>query len=320
MDEKLEALTQAINSTEKLFGEQFNKHPDALHAYEIVFGKKELEETLASKNDLEYNAFYSASGCFERQVKMREIPTKIVKFYIDQITHQTRRNHMLLSLMETALIRNEVEESIGFIDELVEDKFEIKYHGYRHLLNHYASTGNLTEFKKCLKLAKPAKSPKQGVITAKFKFISNYAKENGVEEAIELLKDKAFGIKYCLATIEDHAHKFSLKQIDELLNKYPLFLEHDEFSKPWLYVRHFANNKPVNITNEDFDLTILEILKVDKDLKRGDGRYRDYMLFDLGGSVEQLDQINICKKNIIAPFYKRELNYHIKILKEKNSG
>lgn len=320
MDEILDVLTKAINSTEKLFGDQFNKHPDALYAYEVVFGKNELEEILASKNNLAYNAFYSASGCFERQVKIREIPTKTVKFYIDQIIHQTRRNHMLLSLMETALKRNEVEEAIGFINDIVEDKFEIKYHGYRHLLNYYASTGNLMEFKKCLKLAKPAKSPKQGVITAKFRFISNYADKNGTEKAIELLKDKAFGTKFCLATIEDHAHKFTIKQIDELLQKYPLFLEHDEFSKPWIYVRHFSNKKPVSINADKFEVTLSEILKVDKDLKRGDGRYRDYMLFDLGSSVEQLDQINTCKKNIIAPFYKSELNYHIKNLKEKNSG
>jgi hypothetical protein len=320
MDEKLEALTKAINSTENLFGEQFNKHPDALYAYEVVFGKKELEETLASKNDLEYNAFYHASGCFERQIKIREIPTDIAKFYIDKIIHTTRKNHMLLSLMETALERDEINEAISFIKELVEDKFEIKHHGYRNLLNYYAKTGELVEFKKCLKLSKPAKSPRQNVATSKFKFISNYADKNGTEKAIELLKDKVFGNKFCLATIEDHAHKFTISEINNLLNKYPLFIEHDEYSKSWLLVRHFANQKPISINEDEFAITISEILKVDKDLKRGDGRYRDYMLFDLGSSIEKMEQIKTCKKHVIAPFYKRELNYHIKNVKEKTKG
>ena len=61
-------------------------------------------------------------------------------------------------------------------------------------------------------------------------------------------------------------------------------------------------------------------MKVDKSIKRGDGRLRDYMFYDLGSSVEDFDQIKICKKNIIAPFYKRELNCHIKNIKEKTMG
>lgn len=320
MDEKLEALTKVINSTENLFGEQFNKHPDALYAYEVLFGKKELEETLASKNDLEYNAFYHPSGYFERQITIRKIPTKTAKFYIDQIIHTTRKNHMLLSLMETALERNEINEAISFIDELEEGEFEIKHHGYRNLLNHYATTGDLIEFKKCLKLSKPAKSPRQNVVSSKFKFISNYADKYGTEKAIELLKDKVFGNKLCLATIENQAHKFTLSQITKLLKKYPLFVEHDEFTKPWLFVNHFSNQKPITVNEDEFEITISEILKVDKDLKRGDGRFRDYMLFDLGSSVEEMEQIKTCKKHIIAPFYKRELNYHIKNVKEKTKG
>ncbi|MGJ8685819.1 MAG: hypothetical protein ACSHWW_14405 [Nonlabens sp.] len=320
MDEKLDALTKAINSTENLFGEEFNKHPDALKAYEVVFGKDELEKTLASKNDLEYNAFYHASGCFERQVKIREIPTETVKFYIDQIIHSTRKNHMLLSLMETALERNEINGAISFIDELVEDKFEIKHHGHRKLLEYYAKTSNLDKFKKCLKHSKPAKSPKHDIVLAKSKFISNYAEENGTEKAIEILKDKVFGNKFCLATIEEQAHKLTISQINKLLEKYTLFMEHDEFSKPWLLVRHFANQKPITIDANEFEITISEILKVDKHVKRGDGRYRDYMLFDLGSSVEEMAQIETCKKHIIAPFYKRELNYHVKNLKGKTQS
>ena len=145
----------------------------------------------------------------------------------------------------------------------------------------------------------------------------NYLETLSLEE---LLNDKIFGTKFCLATIEVEAHNYSLDQITKLLADNPIYEEFDPFIKPWLIVRHFSNQRPTVIPNEDFVETISQILTVDKSIKRGDGRLRDYMLFDVGGSVKDVEQINECKKHIIAPFYKRELNFHLKNLKEENSG
>lgn len=319
-DSNLEILVKAINSTENLFGDQFNKHPDALKAYAQLFGEDKLKETLNSKTDLEYNAFYSVSWCFEKEVEKRNIETDAVKQYIDLIIHQPRKNHMLIMLIKLALQRGEIDKGLSYIDELDEERFETKHHGYRVVLDYYAETGDLKEFKKYLKLAKPAKSPRHNVNSSKSKFISKYSEKNGVEKGIDLLNDKIFGWKFCYATIENQADKFALSKIDKILDKYPQFMEHDEYIKPWLFVRHFSNQRPVEISDKDFNNILELIMTVDKSIKRGDGRLRDYMLYDIGGSVTDLKQINECKKNIVAPFYKRELNYHIKNLKGKTMG
>ncbi|MFY0602044.1 MAG: hypothetical protein JXR03_20385 [Cyclobacteriaceae bacterium] len=320
MDENLEILIKAINSTETLFGEQFNKHPDALKAYAKLFGQEKLEEVLASKNDLHLNAFYSIPWCFEKEVEKRTIPSEIVKSYIDRIEHQPRKNHMLISLIKTAAERGEIGKAESWIEDISEERFESKFHGHRVLLMHYAEQGDLKEFKKRLKLSKPAKSPRNVIFDAKYKFVVNYSKENGVSAGLELLTDKIFGTKFCLATIEDDAHNYLLEQITTLITDNPVYEEHDPFVKPWLIVRHFSNQRPTVISNEDFAETISQILTVDKSIKRGDGRLRDYMLFDIGGSVKDVEQIKECKKHIVAPFYKRELNYHLKNLKNENSG
>lgn len=319
-DLNLEILVKAINSTENLFGDQFNKHPDALKAYAQLFGEDKLKETLDSKNDLEYNAFYSVTWCFEKEIEKRNLKTDLVKNYIDLIIHQPRKDYMLLMLIKLAFQRGEIENGLNYINELDEQEFETKHHGYRIVLDYYAETGGLKEFKKYLKLAKPAKSPRHDVNSAKSKLISRYSEKNGIDKAIDLLNDKIFGWKFCYATIESQAHKFSLEQIEKILDKYPQYYEHDQYIKVWLFVCHFSNQRPVEITEKDFKVIIELIMTVDKSIKRGDGRLRDYMLYDLGSSVADLKQINECKKNIVAPFYKRELNYHIKNLKEKTMG
>lgn len=319
-DSNLDILVKAINSTENLFGDQFNKHPDVLKAYAQLFGEDKLKETLDSKNDLEYNAFYSVSLCFEKEVEKRNIETDLVKHYIDSVIHQPRKNHMLIMLIKLALQRGEIDKGLNYINELNEEKYEIKHHGYRIVLDFYAETGDIKEFKHYLKLAKPAKSPRHDIDSSKFKFISKYSENYGIDKGIDLLNDKIFGWKFCYATIENQAHKFSLKEIEKILDTYPEYHKHDQYIKPWLFVRHFSNQRPVEISEKDFQEIIELIMTVDKSIKRGDGRLRDYMLHDIGGSVTDLKQINECKKNIVAPFYKRELNYHIKNLKEKTMG
>ena len=51
------------------------------------------------------------------------------------------------------------------------------------------------EFKKKLKLSKPAKSPKNVIFDAKYRFVANFSRENGVSAGLELLNDKIFGTK-----------------------------------------------------------------------------------------------------------------------------
>ena len=318
-ESNIELLIKAINSTENLNGEEFNKHPDVLNAYIQIFGKDKYEEVVNSKRYAVYNKFYSPTWCFEKEIEKQNIPSNKVKEYIDRIAHQPRKNHMLIYLIKLSLDRGELNLVLGYIEDLSEEKYESKYHGYRQILEHFAKNPDLKEFKKYLKLSKPGKSPRSHVNDSKSKFVSNYSKINGIEKGIELLNNKIFGWKHCYSVIENSADKYSLKEIERILSQYPKFEEHDQYIKQWFYVRHYSIKKPTIISETDFEAILKDIMIVDKSIKRGDGRLRDYMLYDLGSSVENLDQIKLCKKNIVAPFYKRELNYHLKNIKKKSS-
>ena len=319
-ESNIELLVKAINSTENLNGEEFNKHPDALNAYIQMFGKDKYEEVVNSKRYAVYNKFYSPEWCFEKEIENKGIPSIEVKDYIDKIIPQPRKNYMLIYLIKLALGRNELNLALSFIDSLSEEDFEIKYVGHRQILNYHAENSNLTEFKKYLKLSKPGKSPRNNITISKSKFISNYSRVNGIDKGIELLNSKIFGWKYCNSIIENVAHKLTLKRINEILDQYPEFEEQDQFIRQCFYVHHFANQKPTTISKNEFHVLIEEVMKIDKSIKSGDGRLRDYWLYDIGSTVEDFEQIKVCKRNIISPFYKRELNYQIKNIKEKTMG
>jgi len=208
----IELLIKAINSTEKLNGEESNKHPDALHAYIHLFGKEKYDEIKNSKRYAIYNKFYSPSWCFEKEIEKHNIPSNKVKGYIGRIKHHHRKNMMLIYLIKLSLIRGELNLALDYIDDLSEEKFESKFHGYRQILQYYAENPNLKEFKKYLKLSKPGKSPRNVISISKSKFISNYSKINGIEEGIELLNSNIFGWKFCYSVIENTADKFSIKK------------------------------------------------------------------------------------------------------------
>ena len=222
---------------------------------------------------------------------------------------------MLLYLIKLSLSRGELNLALGFAEE---QPSESKHFGYREILDFYAENAQLKEFKKYLKLSKPGKAPRNTISDSKSKFIANYSQANGIEKGIEILREKIFGWKYCKSVIENRAEQFTLKEIDQLLIKHPEFYEQDEYIKQYLYVQHYSNQiSSVPIIEEKEFVQLIElIMGMDKKVRFGDGRYRDGLLCDLGASVNNLNQIKECKKNIIDPFYKRELNYHIKRLKE----
>ncbi|MFZ6012909.1 MAG: hypothetical protein ACOYXT_21365 [Bacteroidota bacterium] len=177
------------------------------------------------------------------------------------------------------------------------------------MLKHYAEIGNDGEFKKRLKLAKPAKSPRNEISGLKGLLIENYSRKNGFEKALELCNDKIFGQEFLIAGIRWSAHLMDLDKIDQILIDYPVI--NKETTKADLYVLHFFNQKPVMINDNDFSRILNEVLRIDKDIKAGDIRLRDSMLWDLGGSTLKKSQTLECRKNIISPLVKRELSCYL---------
>lgn len=309
-------LIDVINTTDKLNGEQFNKNPEAVNAYKIIYGETTLNQILSSKTDLHLNRFYSPDWTLQTFVKDRNLSVLYVRSLIETIENKYTKNWLKIFLIQRAIDLQDVNLADVLIEELPdEEKGPVRYVGHRIMLKHYASIGNQVEFKRRLKLAKPAKFPRNEIGGFKSLLIENYSRKNGFEKALELCNDKAFGEEFSIAGIRWSAHLMDLDKIDQMLTKYPII--NKENAKADLYVLHFFNQKPLTIDDNDFDRVFTEVIKVDKDIKAGDLRLRDSMLMDLGGSTLKKWQIIECRKNIISPLVKKELTFYLEHNKDK---
>lgn len=312
----VELLIDVINATDKLNGEQFNKNPEAINAYRIVYGETALNQIMSSKTDLHLNRFYLPDWILETFVKEKSISTNNVKSLIENIENKSTKNWIKIFLIERAIDLQEFDLAEILIQELPdEDKGPVRYVGHRKMLKHYAEIGNEVEFKKRLKFSKPAKFPRNEIGGFKGILIENYSRKNGFEKALELCNDKTFGQEFSIAGIRWSAHLMDLDKIDQVLIDYPVI--NKENTKADLYVLHFFNQKPVMINENDFSRTLDEVLKVDKDIKAGDIRLRDSMLWDLGASTLKKSQTLECRKNITSPLIKKELTYYLEHNKDK---
>ncbi|SHH63819.1 hypothetical protein SAMN04488109_4762 [Chryseolinea serpens] len=295
--ETIEVLINLINTTDNLPAEAFNKHPDVLRAYAIVYGQDELNATLASKNDLHLNRFYSPDWALRAVVGQNAVATADIRVFFDKIENKYTRNWLILFLIERAVAEKEFELCEVMIAGLPdEDKGPVRYAGHRVLLKHYAATGNVVEFKKRLKLSKPAKFPKNEIGGFKALLIESFARENGYEKALELCGETIFGQQFAPAALRWTAHLMDLDKIEHILAEHASIVEHTPNAKADLYVRHFANQKPTTISDLDFNRVLEEVLRVDKDIKMGDGRLRDFLLMDLGSATSNQTQTTTCKK------------------------
>lgn len=313
-DDNLEILVDALNISDKLHGQEFNVNPIIIDAYISLYGEEKYQDCIAHKNYNIVNAFYSLTLTIENEITDRNIPTTIAKYYSDKIKNEITRNHMLFFIVDTAVNRNEIEYAEELTSLLTDNSpVSASYHGYRLILKYYALKADLDNFRKYLKLSKSAKFPKGQVIEAKKIMLSAYSVKKDIAAGLKLCKERVFGLKNCMSIIENQAKKFSLREIDGILENHPVFLEYEPNAKAILYVKRLSANHSERIVENDFETTLNEVIKVDKSIKNEGIRLKDYLLFELGSSMptSAKAQIITCKKMITAPFYKKELSYRL---------
>lgn len=316
--DKIKLVVGLENLTNDLNGEDFNKNKDALKVYAILYGEDKLKEVLNSKNDLHLNRFYYPDSSLRMIIEKSNLKISEIKENIEEIKNKYARNWLKVFLIEQSVKKDEIDIALNLIDELPdEDVGPVRYVGHRVLLKYFAEKGNVKEFLERLKPSKPSKFPKNHISDYKYILIENYSKQYGFKRGLELCKQKEFGEKFAMASVKWNSHQISLEQIDKLIENYPEILASNADAKPDLYVKHFYNQKPTGITESDFLKTTEEILKVNKDVKVGDIRFRDHLFWDLGSSTEDLKQVMECRKQINSPKIKKELSYHIVNIKQK---
>jgi len=306
-----------MNSSKNLTNEEFNNDSEVLEVYRIIHGDEKLNSVLERKTDLHLNKFYSLTLQIENIAKSEEISIAELNNEINRIEEIYPRNWQLINLVEVAVERNQTEFAEKIISQLPDDdKGPVQYIGHRKILKHFAESGNLADFKKRIKLSKPGKFPRNEISELKFKMIQTYSEQNGIEKGIELCQTKLFGDKFTSATTMWKASLMTLKEIDETLENYSMLERFNPYIKAELYTKHFFDKRFVTISEEEFEKVSNEINKIDAKTEIGDGKLRDYLFNDLGSSTLDKSQIKKCKKTVKSTFYKKELDYHLKNIKE----
>lgn len=315
--DKISRIVNLMNSSKNLSNEEFNNDSEVLKVYRMIHGSEKLNSVLEKKTDLHLNKFYSLTLQIENISKSEDISISELNKELNRIEEFYPRNWQLINLVEISIDRNETEFAEKIISQLPdEDKGPSQYIGHRKVLKHLAKSGNLADFKKRIELSKPGKFPRSEISELKLKMIQTYSEQNGIEKGIELCQTKLFGDKFTSAATMWKASLMTLKEIDETLENYSMLERINPYIKAELYTKHFFDKRFVAISEEEFEKVSNELDKVDAKTKIGDGRLRDYLFNDLGSSTLDESQIKKCKKRVKSTFYKKELNYHLKNIKE----
>lgn len=315
----IDFFVQTINSTEELSSIEFNINEDVREAFLLVSDKATLQKEIERELPNNYNKFCSLTGMLMRYIDTQVTDLELANNCINKIDNYHTRSWQKIDLVRYAVERDNIllaEKITAQIPD--EDSGSAQYLAQRHILEYYAKIGDIEHFKEKVKPSKLGKFPRYGIEAYKFKLMEGYTRRNGIEKAFSLLEDKYFEKTASISALRCRAHTLTLNEIDNYLQSYPRVLNETVSAKADLYVLHFITQQPVEIKQVDFERTLMEILKQDKDEKMGDMRYRDSLLLDLGSSTTNKKQALECKKHIISPIVKRELNYGIKHYEENN--
>src|SRR3990167_2734908 len=311
----LRFLVIAINKCDRLLGAQFNENEAALDAFKEIYGEEKLQEELLNNKFLHLNAFYSPSWEFRKQVIEKSIPISLAKKYCEEIEAIHVRSYTIIHLVEIALRNCEIEQAVQLVEDLPITGMPFGQHiGYRKFLAFYAGVADYEKFRFYLKLSMPGKFPRAEIESCKRIFVSNFSNDFGLAKAIEMCRNKIFGIKYYLSAFKGCIESYSFEDIDNVLLNYPEVLEVDDAARARIYVAKLLKDPVKEIAKGRFDRVIDQLAKMEPSIKSGVMRLRDSLLIYLGSATSSKAQIEQCKRLMTSPVAKRELNFHMRKL------
>ncbi len=317
-EEKLNFLVATINSTDKISAYEFNFNSDVRKAYCLMYSEEVMLKQLEKEQPNNYNKFCSLDYTLKNFIETNNIEIRLANSYINKIENYYTRNWRKIDLVKYATQQAEIEIAEQITSEIPdEDSGPGQYLAHRHILEYYASIGDIKNFKSKTKPSKLGKYPRYGIEAYKYKLIEGIAKRDGIIKTFEIIEDKYFEKTPSIGILRWSAHLLTINEIDEYLKVYPRVLNETNTARADLYVLHFREQSDVALPQDIFDKTLTEVLKTDKDAKCGDLRCRDALLIDLGASTLYEKQALECKKHIVSPIAKRELNYAIQHKRER---
>ena len=296
MEQELKYIIQIINNTENFSAKEFNFNSEVRKVYCLIYDENSLLKAIERETLIESNRIYSIDYALKNFIEKNKIDIKLANKYVNQIQNFYTRNWLKIDLVKQSTEQKNIKIAEQITSEIPdEDSGPGQYLAHRHILEYYASVGDIRNFISKTKQSKLGKFPRYGIEAYKYKLIEGIAKKDGIHKAFEIIEDKYFEKTSSISILRWKAHELSIEEIDNYLKIYPRILNETSTAKADLYVLHFREQGYVAIPQEVFEKTLTEILKTDKDAKCGDLRCRDALLIDLGASTLYKKQALECK-------------------------
>ena len=316
--EQLDFIVSTLNSSEEISNFEFNFNDNVKKAFLLVYNQEVLKRNLEREHPHYYNKFCYLDEILMTFFKNHNIDFRIANEYLNKIENVSTRNWNKIELVKIAIEQNSIDIAEQITSEIPDgDSGPSQYVAHRHFLNYYASIGDVENFKTKTKPSKLGKFPRYGIEAYKSNLLEGYAKNYSIHKAFELANEKYFENTNTFGIIYRNAHLISIQEIDDLLKQYPRAYQNED-AKAWLYVAHFKEQGRVTIPQNEYEITLNEILKVDKTDKCGDIRCRDILIMDLCYTTLNISQALELKKHLVSPKLKTEFNLYIKQQTDEN--
>ncbi|MCQ4140627.1 hypothetical protein [Chryseobacterium sp. EO14] len=221
-------------------------------------------------------------------------------------------NHVLKHIISNCVVLGDIKKAETFIPNFKttvifreEDNLD---KGYLIILNHYAMRGDDKNFFKYFKQSKPTIN-KYEINIAKQFLVKNYAKNNGIEQTIELCKHKNLGTKLYFNALTACSEQAKYQELKQIFEKYPDLKQPELETELTILSEAYLKAKELSISiDDDFETLFDRTLRVNRKLKWGDIKLQDAIFFNLGlANKDNKERVILCRKNIKNNWLKKEL-------------
>lgn len=315
--EKVAFIIATINETEFYTPKQFNTSTLVRNAYLLLSDEESLRRDLGKDYLTVHNNFCNLNSMLMKYFEIKTGNLKVASLMINYLENYYDRNYNKIELVRFALKEKDIELAEEIANEIPdEEEGPGQYLAQRIILEYFAANGDIENFKSKMKSAKLGLFPRYGINKKyKFELIEGYARKNGIKQALKLLEEGLFKNVSAISAIKWAVSTLTINEIDEYLFANPRIEEQTDYARAQLYTEHFSTKVDVEIESSTFEKVFSEISKIDKNFKNGDYRLRGFLFMNFGASTLNKSYAEKCKKSIISPFAKKELNDFIKNLK-----
>lgn len=226
-----------------------------------------------------------------------------------QIDDKIIRDHLLLHIAADLAMEGQaarVEQDIA-----PRMRADMAFRADRVLLSEYARQGDVAAFlhkhKRCDK-----RQERHTLVDARELLIRNIALRDGIDAALGLCADKAFGERYHAAALQAYARTVSVGTMRDWIAQHADVLAGTPGLEVQLLVRAYAEGPGpgpgLEMAPDPFDALFEQVDSLDKSLRFGDCRLRDALLLDLGMAAGPGPRRLQCRRKIGNASIKRELD------------